>query len=291
MRVLIFGGAGMLGHRLLRHLGDRHETRVTLRAKLADYARHRLFTAANAYDGVDVRDFAHVTGIVSDFRPDVVVNGAGIVKQRPESHDAIDSIEINALFPHLLARLARERGMRMLHLGTDCVFSGEKGNYTEKDRPDPQDLYDQTKLLGEVGGEEAFTLRTSMIGLELERKTSLVEWFLAQKGKTIKGYRKAVFSGFTTAELSRIIENLAVVHGRASGVYHVSSDPISKFDLLAGLSRRLELGIEIVPDDTVRCDRSLDSGRFRSEFGYAPPSWDAMLDELADEIMKARHPC
>jgi dTDP-4-dehydrorhamnose reductase len=128
------------------------------------------------------------------------------------------------------------------------------------------------------------TLRTSMIGTELARKTGLVEWFLSQRGQTIKGYRTAIFSGFTTAELARVIERLLISHPQAAGLYHVSAAPISKFDLLSHLSDRLDLGIRIEPDDAVAIDRSLDSSRFRREFGYAPPSWDAMLDELASEI-------
>ncbi|MBI3044321.1 MAG: SDR family oxidoreductase [Betaproteobacteria bacterium] len=286
MRILIFGGDGMLGHRLLRQLAPAHEARVTLRRGLADYDRWGLFNRQNAFDAVDVRDLRRVSAVVAEFRPQAVINAVGIVKQRPEAQEHVASIEINALFPHRLAALCRASAARLLQLGTDCVFSGEKGNYAEFDRPDPLDLYDRTKLLGEVDGPGALTLRTSMIGPELERKTGLVEWFLAQKGKTIKGYRKAIFSGFTTAELARIIERIATGDPDAHGIYHVSSAPISKFDLLAGLNRRLRLGIEIVPDDAVRCDRSLDSARFRKAFGYAPPAWGAMLDELAADILK-----
>jgi dTDP-4-dehydrorhamnose reductase len=171
-------------------------------------------------------------------------------------------------------------------LGTDCVFSGKKGNYTEKDHPDPEDVYGVSKLLGETDGRGALTLRTSMIGPELQRKTGLVEWFLAQKGKTIQGWRKAIFSGFTTAELARVIENLVTMHPGAHGVYHVSSAPISKFDLLANLNARLQTGTAITPDDSFQCDRSLDSTRFRAAFGYSPPTWDTMLDELAADILK-----
>jgi dTDP-4-dehydrorhamnose reductase len=156
----------------------------------------------------------------------------------------------------------------------------------ESDRPDPVDLYGETKLHGEVDAPGAITLRTSMIGRELARKSGLVEWFLAQKGKTIKGYRKAIFSGFTTAELARIIEMLLTRYPGAHGLYHASSAPISKLDLLGRLNQRLKLGVNIVPDDAVVCDRSLDSTRFRKAFGYTPPSWDLMLDELAGEILK-----
>jgi len=286
MRVLILGGDGMLGHRLLRHFSPRHETRVTLHRSLADYSRFGLFNRENAFEKSDVRDRERVSAVVSDFRPGVVINATGIIKQRPEAHELGISNEVNALFPHRLAQICRARAARLIHLSTDCVFSGEKGNYVESDRPDPVDLYGQTKLQGEVDALGAITLRTSMIGLELDRKTGLVEWFLAQKGKTIKGYRKAIFSGFTTAELSRLIEKLITGYPDAHGLYHASSAPISKFDLLTRLNQALGLGVTIGPDDAVNCDRSLDSSRFRKAFGYSPPTWDLMLGDLAADIMK-----
>jgi dTDP-4-dehydrorhamnose reductase len=286
MRILIFGGDGMLGHRLLRHFSPKHETRVTLHRRIMDYSRSGLFDKRNAYDRTDVRDFGRVAAVISDFRPEAVINAAGVVKQRPEAHEADISNEVNAAFPQRLAALCRAGAALLVHISTDCVFSGQKGNYKESDRPDPVDLYGETKLRGEVDAPGTITLRTSMIGRELARKSGLVEWFLAQKGKTIKGYRKAIFSGFTTAELARIIEMLVTRHPGAHGLYHASSAPISKFDLLSGLNRRLKLVINIVPDDAVVCDRSLDSTRFRKAFGYSPPSWDFMLDELAADIMK-----
>ncbi len=287
MRVLIFGGDGMLGHRLLLNFQSAgHETRVTLRRGLAAYSRHVSFSPRNAFDEVDARDAGRVGTVISEFRPQAVINAAGIVKQRPGAEDPVVSNEINALFPHRLARLCRANDARLLHISTDCVFSGEKGNYRESDRPDPIDVYGRTKLEGEVGGPGAVTLRTSMIGTELERKTGLVEWFLTQKGKSIHGWTRAIFSGFITAELARLIEMLVSRFPDAHGLYHVSSAPISKFDLLRGLERRLNLGVNIVPNDSVVCNRSLDSTRFREAFGYSPPTWDVMLDELAADILK-----
>jgi dTDP-4-dehydrorhamnose reductase len=286
MRILIFGGDGMLGHQLLAHLGARFDTRVTLRRDLADYARFGLFNRDNAHDRTDVRDEARVAEVVSGFRPDAVINAAGIVKQRPSARETAISRAVNARFPPRLAQICRTHGARLVHLSTDCVFSGKQGNYAETDRPDPVDVYGKTKLEGEVNAPGAITLRTSMIGTELDRKMGLVEWFLAQRGRTVPGYRKAIFSGFTTAELARLIEMLLTRHAGAHGIYHASSAPISKLALLEGLERRLRRGVTLVPDDSVVCDRSLDSSRFRSDFSYSPPSWDEMLDELASSIEK-----
>lgn len=285
MRILILGGDGMLGHRLLASWRDRHDVRVTLRQDLSAYREYGLFDADNAYTGVDARSLDRLAGVVADARPDAVVNAIGIVKQREDANAAIPSIEINALLPHRLAELCRAAGARLVHISTDCVFSGRKGGYTEDDAPDAEDLYGRTKLLGEVAEANAITLRTSMIGTQIVRKTGLVEWFLAQRDR-IRGYRRAIFSGFTTAELARIIELVLMRLPAASGVYHVSGDAISKHDLLALLNERLGLGIDIAPDDEVVCDRSLDSTRFRRLSGYRPPDWPAMVDELAREISK-----
>jgi dTDP-4-dehydrorhamnose reductase len=172
-------------------------------------------------------------------------------------------------------------------MSTDCVFSGRKGNYHESDLADAEDLYGKSKFLGEVHEAHCVTLRTSIIGTELSRKKSLVEWFLAQKGP-IKGFRRAIFSGFTTIEMARIIENLMVRHPAVSGLYHVSSAPISKYDLLMLIRNKLGMSTEIVPDDTLQIDRSLDSARFRRECGYNPPAWENMIEELANDIKRSR---
>src|SRR5947209_9067928 len=248
----------MLGHQLLRELQGGHDTRVTLRQSLAAYASCGLFDAGNAVSDVDVCAPGRVEQVLTDFRPDVVVNAVGIVKQRPEAQDAILSIEVNSLLPHRLALDCRAVGARLIHLSTDCVFSGERGGYGESDRADPLDLYDRSKLLGEVSASNAVTLRTSMIGLGLYRKTNLIDWFLAQKGR-VQGYRNAIFSGLTTAEISRVIAMLIEKHPAASALYHLSAAPISKFKLLAKLRERLPLPLEMVPVDDPKFDRSLGS--------------------------------
>lgn len=283
MRILVLGGDGMLGHRLLMHLRDRHEVRVTLRQDHDAYAPYGLFTPGNAYYGVNVRSTEPLAEVFADFRPDAVVNAVGIVKQRASAKEAIPSLEINSLLPHRLAVLCRAAGARMVHLSTDCVFSGKKGMYTEDDPSDAEDLYGKSKYMGEVHEPHCLTLRTSIIGPELSRRKSLVEWFMAQSG-TIRGFRRAIYSGFTTAEMSRIIETLLLEHPDAGGLYHVSAEPINKYDLLVMLRDRLGRDVRIEPDDTFCCDRSMDSRRFRDEFGYTPPSWEAMIDELSVEL-------
>jgi dTDP-4-dehydrorhamnose reductase len=286
MRILILGGDGMLGHQLLRQFAPRHETRVTLRQPLSVYAALGLFNPDNADAGIELGSTDSLKPVLAAFRPEAVINAAGIVKQRATAEDAIPSLEINALLPHRLAILCREIGARLVHIGTDCVFSGRKGRYREADPSDAEDLYGRTKYLGEVHEPNCLTLRTSMIGQELARKTGLLEWLLAQRGM-IRGYRNAIFSGFTTIELARVIEMLLTRFSQAAGLYHVSSAPISKFDLLTLVKERLALPVEITPHDELRCDRSLDSSRFQSEFGYRAPEWRMMVDELAIQIRGA----
>jgi len=283
MRILILGGDGMLGHQLFKQLKSKHDVRVTLRLDLAVYKRFMLFSMENTYPDIDVRSISKLSEVINDFHPDAVVNAIGIVKQLQEANESIPSLQINALFPHRLALLCKGISARMIHLSTDCVFSGEKGNYVESDFSDADDLYGKTKFLGEVTDSHCLTLRTSMIGLELSRKKSLIEWFLAQKG-TVNGYKKVIFSGFTTLELSRVIENLILNYPDASGIYHVSSDPISKFDMLSLIKEGLKLQIEIIPDESIVCDRSLDSSKFRQEFNYNPPSWKKLVSELCEDI-------
>lgn len=279
MRILILGGDGMLGHQLLKSLAPRHEVRVTLRQDLEVYASYQLFNNDNAYAGIDVRSLERLTEVLADFRPEAVINAVGIVKQRPTAKESIPSLEINSLLPHRLSVLCKAVDARLIHVSTDCIFSGKKGNYQESDPSDAEDLYGKTKFLGETQDDHCLTLRTSIIGRELSRSKSLLEWFLAQSG-TIRGFTNAVYNGFTTLEMSRIIENMLVYYPEASGVYQVSSDPISKYDLLLLFREKLGIMVEIVPDDSFCCDRSLDSARFRKEFAYLPPTWDVMIEEL-----------
>lgn len=284
MKVLIIGGDGMLGHQLVESLAPSFDVHATFRRSSACYP----FVAkkgSGAHFGIDVEDFESIAGVISRIGPDVVVNAVGVVKQRAEAKDAIISLETNSVFPHRLARACRKAGARLVHVSTDCVFSGSRGRYTQSDVPDARDLYGLSKLLGEVSGEGCITLRTSIIGLELSRKTGLIEWYLAQNGR-ISGYKKAIYSGFTTLELARIIAMIIADHPEKHGLFHVSSDAISKYELLVKLDSRLGGRVEILPDDEFNCDRSMLSGEFRQQFDYTPPTWDEMLDELATQIME-----
>jgi dTDP-4-dehydrorhamnose reductase len=280
MRVLILGGGGMLGHKLAQHCAGQFETWVTFRSDGAP-SRFPIFGDARSMTGIDAGNLPTVGAALERARPDVVVNCIGVVKQRVEAKDAVASISINALFPHLLAEMCAGSGARLIHLSTDCVFSGRRGGYVEADPPDAEDLYGRTKLLGEVAAANVLTMRTSMIGRELATQQGLVEWFLGRRGGSASGYPRAIFSGFTTLALSRIIIDVIRRWPSLAGLHHVSAAAISKYDLLQMLNDAFATGIQVVPDPTVAIDRSLDCGRFRAATDFVPPSWPEMVRDFA----------
>lgn len=237
------------------------------------------------FDNVDASNPETVRHIIHTVCPDVVINCIGIIKQKAESNNAVLSISINALFPHLVAGYCEEVGTRFLHVSTDCVFSGEKGDYTENDFPDAGDLYGRTKCLGEVSSGNSVTLRTSIIGHELQGKLSLVEWFMAQSGK-VSGYVNAIYSGFPTIELARIIDEYVVPNAGLKGLYHVSSEPISKYELLKTIAEVYEKNIEIIPYRDFSENKSLDSSRFRKVTGYYPPAWNDLVRSMYEYYKK-----
>lgn len=273
----------MLGHKLCQATSERMETAATVREKGAGAEALGLSKRVRMIGGVEVTNLASVERAVDSTRPDVVVNCIGIVKQSPLAQDAIASIAVNALFPHQLARICRKSGARLVHLSTDCVFSGRKGGYVEGDASDAEDLYGRSKYLGEVSELDAITLRTSMIGRELRGASGLVEWFLSQRGKAVRGFRRSIFSGFTTTALSKIILDAVIPHPELTGVWHVAADPISKHDLLSTINGVYDLGVAIETDDSVVCDRSLNGGRFRRATGFVAPSWETMIEEMYDD--------
>lgn len=280
MKVVVLGGSGMLGHKLGQIFGSRFNTYLTFRdVPMAD-ARARLFAGVRCLTGVTADDFSTVAGTLRTVHPDTVLNCIGVVKQAAAAMDPLTSITVNSVFPHQLAKACREINARLIHLSTDCVFSGLKGNYTESDNPDPTDLYGRTKLLGEPTGNHCLTIRTSMIGRELQGTHGLLEWFLSQRDGQVRGFKRAIFSGLTTPALARVIEKIIAHHPQMQGVWHVASEPISKFDLLTLVKQTYGVPVEIAGDESFVCDRSLNGGRFRTHTGIEIPSWPEMLRQM-----------
>ena len=284
MRVLVLGGSGMLGHQLCRVLSARMETWAAFREDPANYQKYDFIPQERALRGIHAEELASVRKAIETVEPDVVVNCIGIVKQRDEAKQAIPSIQVNALFPHQLSELCLERDARLVQISTDCVFSGLRGAYTEVDIPDPVDLYGRTKLLGELNRPNCLTLRTSIIGWQLNTFSSLLSWFSQQRGQRIKGYQKAIYSGFSTRVLAGLISDLIETRPDLTGLYQVASEPISKYDLLVALREKLGWDdIQIEPDDNFYCDRSLIGTRFSVATGWQAPGWDEMLTGLTEE--------
>ena len=271
MKVLIFGINGMLGHVLWQDFQKEFEVFGTVREGRSEEGRILEWVNAASGEGID--------SAFKEARPETVINCIGIIKQIKEAHDPILSIKVNSLFPHILAGKCKETGCRLIHVSTDCVFSGNKGNYSEDDMPDPADLYGRSKLLGEVDRDNALTLRTSLIGRELKSRNGLLEWFLAQTGST-KGYRKAIFSGLTTYSFARVLRAIITSQPDLHGIYHIASEPINKYDLLCRFRDAFNKTVDIIPDDSLMLDRSLDPGKFKRDANIEIPSWDKMIEEL-----------
>ena len=280
--VLVLGASGMLGHTVLSFFNQSPGYQVWGSARSAGVLK---YFPAEWHDrivcGVDVENTDSLARLLTLSKPDVVINCIGLIKQLSDANDPLVAIPINALLPHRLARLCDLIGARLIHISTDCVFSGAKGMYQEVDESDARDLYGRTKYLGEVGYPHAITLRTSIIGPELNGAHGLVAWFLAQQG-AVKGFDRAIFSGLPTVELARVIRDFVIPDHSLSGVYHVAALPINKFDLLNLVAQTYGNEITIVRDSQLIIDRSLDSSRFRASTGYVAPSWPELLVQMRE---------
>lgn len=276
-RVLVMGATGMLGHVAVQVLADAAELVGSVRDPVAA-RRYELPAQLVAFDAAE--DDVHE--LLERVRPDAVLNAIGLVKQLPAGQSPVSAIRLNALFPHQLAEACAAVNARLVHVSTDCVFSGDlpaPARYSEDDLPDARDVYGRSKLLGEVIGPPALTLRTSIIGHELERASGLLEWFAGRNGEQVFGFTNAHFSGFTTRELSRIVQRVLREHPGMTGLWHVAAAPIDKYDLLLRLRDVLGVRCEIVPRDEPVINRALDATRFERATGYRAPSWDEMLEE------------
>ena len=282
IRVLVIGGTGMLGHKVWQVFRERFDTWVTVRAH-QDHPDTGLFIGDRVIADVRVEDFDTIVRACTVARPTVIVNCVGIVKQLKAAADPLPSLSVNALFPHRTAALARALDARVIHISTDCVFSGSRGNYSECDTPDADDLYGRTKLLGELSGPGCLTVRTSILGRELSATTGLAEWFLAQRGKRAMGYTHARFSGLTTRALAALLADVIERHPALDGVYHVASQPISKYDLLCKLNHAYAAGVDIEPSGDVRIDRTLDGSSFQQATGLTIRGWDDMIADMASD--------
>lgn len=286
-KVLVLGVSGMLGHMLLRELSGAENLEVHGTARdagtFADNCPPRLLS--QVHTGIDIRDTRVVCQVLDAVQPDVVVNCVGVIKQAPRVDDAVNTIRVNSLFPHEMARECGTRGARLIHVSTDCVFSGQRGDYAEDDIADPCDLYGRSKLLGEVSDAPALTLRTSIIGHELGSQRSLVDWFLSQSGR-VNGYTRAIYTGVTTNEFARLLREVVLPRRQLRGLLHVASKPINKYELLELIAREYDWVGELVPYEDFACDRSLRADALFAATGYRPPSWPEMVADMRRSVQR-----
>ena len=282
MKILVLGVSGMLGNAMFRTFSEDADTEVEVFGTARSSSVQRQFApevASKIISGVDVENQDSLVRVFSEVKPQVVVNCIGLIKQLADANDPLQALPINAMLPHRLARLCELGDARLIHVSTDCVFAGTKGNYRESDPADATDLYGRSKHLGEVTYPHTITLRTSIIGHELSSSHALLGWFLAQEGH-VKGYTKAIFSGLPTAELARVIREVVLPMPELSGLYHVASAPISKYDLLKQIADVYGKKIKIIADDALVIDRSLNAERFRDATGYVAPPWQELVRRM-----------
>ncbi|QWD28828.1 SDR family oxidoreductase [Polynucleobacter paneuropaeus] len=277
MKIMVLGVSGLIGSTVFRVLSK--NTNWDVFGTIRDGGWREFFAqpiCEHLISGVDLLQQDVLVEIFDRIRPNVVINCAGLTKHKFGSENPLVSIPINSLFPHRLAHLCKLAGARMIHVSTDCVFSGTKGNYLENDFPDATDIYGKSKVLGEVNYPNTITLRTSTIGHELAGKHGLLDWFLSQK-VSCKGFAQAIFSGLPAVVFAEVIRDFVIPNDKLSGLYHVAARPINKYELLGLIAKSYQKDIEITRDNSFRIDRSLNSDRFRLATRYEPPSWPELI--------------
>lgn len=280
MKILILGATGMLGNTMFRLLSQDAANQVygTLRSA----SSVRFFPSdqtSRLMPGIEVENHDAVVRVFAQVRPHVVINCVGLVKQLAQSKDPLQAVPINTLLPHRLLALCMASGSRLVHISTDCVFSGTQGGYKEEDFADADDLYGRSKLLGEIMEPPGITLRTSILGHELEGNRSLLSWFLSQPGP-VRGFQRAIFSGLPTVELARVVREFVLPRPDLHGLYHVAAEPISKYKLLRLVAEVYDKKVEIQPEDQFVIDRSLNADRFRKATGYIAPDWHELIRRM-----------
>lgn len=271
----------MLGHKLVQALQSDFDVWTTTKCDFAQLELYKIFEKAKTLTGIDAASVDSFEDAIRNVRPEVVINAIGIIKQLPLSQNVIQTLMINSIFPHRLADLSERLNFKLITISTDCVFDGHKGNYDENDVPNALDLYGTSKRLGEIHSTNCLTLRTSIIGRELKTSHSLLEWFLSNREKAVDGYTNAIYSGLPTIVLADIIKTIILTHREIHGLFHVSSTPINKYQLLELVKSKLNLNIDIKQSPEFKIDRSLNSDRFRKLTGIIPPDWDKMIELVA----------
>ena len=282
MRVIILGVSGLIGHKLLQELSTDFEVFGILHKSKNQYGNCSLFSGSNIIENINITEFELLKGVLFAVNPDVILNCVGLTKRKIDINNPLEVITTNSVFPHQLANWAKINHKRVIHFSTDCVFDGKVGNYTEKSLTTAEDIYGRTKALGEINYKHTLTIRSSFIGQELFDKTELLDWFLSQNGKQIKGFRNTYYSGVSTIFMAHVVKNIISNFPNLSGLYQLAPNkPISKYELLCIAKGAFGVNVNIIPDDQHIHLPTLDASKLKQEINLTVPSWKEMMSELA----------
>ena len=281
-KILIIGASGLIGNAIFNELNNYkiYDVYGTIqRSKKKKYFKKN---SNKIFSKIKIENINKIISIIQYLRPHIVINCAAIVKKYIDLYTAQKIIEINSSFPKYLSLLSDKYKFKLIQISTDCVFDGLKGNYNENSIPNARDIYGVSKLLGETTSSNAITIRTSIIGPELEKSQGLFEWFIRQKG-IIYGYSKFLFSGLTCYELAKIIRKY-VLTKKINGIIHISSKPINKYSLLVKLQKIFNKNnIIIKKNSKIKINRILKSN-FQKKYKINVSSWNQMLLEMKKKL-------
>ena len=284
MKILVLGANGMIGHRVIlelrKYFGD--QVYGLIRRSRSDFNTTEMLQT-NIFEKIDIVNWNDFSRLLSDLSPNIVINAIGVTIRRPEIQDLSYALEVNSFFPQRLAKWAQYNNSKLIHFSTDCIFSGESGNYTELSNPSASDVYGRTKFLGEVDGPNCLTLRFSCIGQELDTRSELLEWFLSQDNSSIKGFTNVLYSGVSSIVVSKEVCRIIQEYKSLTGIYQISSFPISKYDLLNLAKKHFNKNIQIEPYDQYVSNKILLNNKYSQDTGFTPTSWEVMMAELAND--------
>ena len=282
VKVLVLGASGLLGNACMRILGQRSKIHVvgTYRTKFEMNASSK--SKIQYYQIPEILDTTLLEKLFKIVAPDVVINCVSLSKKDISQAKPLNFIPIYSLLPHLIHDLCRLNKARLIQISSDGVFSGVTGNYSEIDKPDADDIYGKSKLLGEVISNDSITLRTSMVGHSMNTNNGLISWFLDQK-VSCKGFKEVIFSGFPVNILAEIISDYIIPKPNLCGIYHIASSPISKLDLLLLVAKRYCSSVEIIPDSSIKINRSLDGRKFAKDVNYQAPQWIELVRMMHED--------
>jgi dTDP-4-dehydrorhamnose reductase len=276
MKVLILGADGMIGHKMAQ-IFSINNFNLFLNSRSNPYFFQKSFPKSTIYNFDFLKQ--NIEELLQKCTPDFIINAAGITIRRGADNN-LDTKSLNSFLPQKIDSWCKTYGKKQILFSTDCVFSGKKGNYNDLDTPDASDNYGRSKGNGEINSINTLTIRSSMIGREVYNKTELLEWVISNKKNTIKGFDGVIYSGVTTLWMSSLMIEIVKNYQDLSGIYNISSSPISKFNLIKKINHYFKLHINLVKDSSYSSNKSLNSDRFFSKTKLKKPDWDDMLLNL-----------